>query len=180
MLLQDAVPAGLPLWFEEGVATREGRRWSMEDVLAYSAALLTSDLPRLEELDADFHALDEGRVRRAYAASFAFVGWASRGHESLLRDVVREARRRSFADAWRAANGRSLADSEIRWRREALLRYRWVPILTASSTLWLGISLLAMIAGIRRRARAKAARARWEQEERGLEDADDDAGGAGE
>lgn len=176
VLLQDAVPRGLPLWFEEGVATREGRRWSLEDVLTYSAALLTSDLPSLAELDADFHA-SEGQARTAYAASFAFVTWAARGQdESFLPNLLREARRRPFEDAWKIASGSSLADAESRWRREALLRYRWIAILTASSTLWIGVSLLALIAGIRRRAKARAARALWEQEERGLEH-DDDAGG---
>ena len=168
VLLQDAVPEGLPLWFEEGVATREGRRWSLEDVLTTSAALLTSDLPSLAELDPDFHA-SEGAARRAYAASFAFVGWAARRHgESFIPDVVREAGRQPFAGAWMTASGSTLSDSETRWRSEALLRYRWIAILTASSTLWLGVSLLALIAGIRRRARAKATRARWEEEERGL------------
>jgi hypothetical protein len=166
VLLQDAVPAGLPLWFEEGVATREGRRWSMEDVLAYSGAVLADDLPSLDELSADFHALSEERVRRAYAASFAFVGWASRDRESLVRDVVRAARTRPFAAAWLSASGTSLADAEARWRREALIRYRWIAALTASSTLWIALSLLAMVAGIVRRRRARAARAEWERRER--------------
>jgi hypothetical protein len=170
VLLEDAVPAGLPLWFEEGVATREGRRWSMEDVLAYSGALLADDLPSLGDLDADFHALSEDRVRRAYAASFAFIGWASRGRESLPRDVVRAARRMPFADAWRVASGTSLADSESRWRREALVRYRWIAVLTASSTLWIALSLLAMVAGIRKRAQARAERADWEREQDRYED----------
>ena len=165
VLLQDAVPAGLPLWFEEGVATREGRRWSTEDVLAYSSAVLADDLPSLDELSADFHATSEERVRRAYAASFAFVGWASRDRESLVRDVVRAARSRPFDVAWRSASGASLADAEARWRREALIRYRWIAALTASSTLWIALSLLAMIAGIVRRRRARIARAEWERRE---------------
>jgi len=165
VLLQDAVPAGLPLWFEEGVATREGRRWSMEDVLAYSGAVLADDLPSLDELSAEFHAASEERVRRAYAASFAFVGWASRDHEALIRDVVRAARNRPFAEAWRSASGGSLDEAERRWRHEALVRYRWIAALTASSTLWIALSLLAMIAGIVRRRRAHAARVEWARRE---------------
>jgi hypothetical protein len=180
VLLQDAVPESLPLWFEEGVATREGRRWSMEDELTYSAALLTSDLPSLAELDAGFHG-SEGEARRAYAASFAFITWTVRRHgESVVRNVLAEARQGSFADAWMAATGSTLAGSERRWRRATLLRYRWIPILTASSTLWLGISLLALIAGMRRRARARAARARWALEEGGIADPGEDQGGGGE
>jgi hypothetical protein len=168
VLLQDAVPAGLPLWFEEGVATREGRRWSMEDVLAYSGAVLADDLPSLDELSADFQGPSEERVRRAYAASFAFVGWASRDRESLVRDVVRAARGRPFAAAWRSVTGAPLADAEGRWRHQALVRYRWIAALTASSTLWIALSLLAMVAGIVRRRRARLARAEWERREQDL------------
>jgi hypothetical protein len=166
VLLQDAVPAGLPRWFEEGVATREGRRWSLEDLLEYSSSVLTDDLPALDELDADFLGPSEERVRRAYAASFAFVGWASRSREALIRDVVREARRRPFPEAWRTASGVSLAADERRWRREALVRYRWIALLTASSTLWIALSLLAAFAGIVRRRRARVARVEWERRER--------------
>ncbi len=167
VLLDDAAPGRLPLWFQEGVATSEGRAWSLEDVLVYSSSLLTTDLPELAELDSAFHA-SEWEARMAYAGAFAFVKWASRRYgASFVRVVVREAGRRPFAAAWEAAAGRTLAESERRWRRESLLRYRWIPILTASSTLWIIITLLALVAGVRRRIQVRATRARWqEQEER--------------
>ncbi len=166
VLLQDAAAGGLPRWFEEGVATREGRRWSLEDVLIYSSTLLTTDLPALGELEGGFRA-SEREARMAYAGSFAFVAWASRRYgETFVRDVVREARRGSFLRAWRAASGARLDESEAQWRREGLLRYRWIPVVTASSTLmWIGITFLALIAGARRRAQARAVRASWKEAE---------------
>ncbi|HEY3216999.1 MAG TPA: hypothetical protein VGK93_10955 [Candidatus Eisenbacteria bacterium] len=177
-LLADAAAGRLPRWFEEGVATREGRRWSLEDALVFSSVLLTTDLPSLDELEGAFQA-SESEARMAYAGSFAFVTWASRRYgEAFVRNVVRGARQRSFAAAWQAASGARLEESERQWRREGLLRYRWLPLLTASSTvLWLGISLLALVAGAHRRARARAVRASWKEDEEGEWVADEDQGG---
>jgi hypothetical protein len=167
-LLADAAGGRLPRWFEEGVATGEGRRWSLEDALVTSSVLLTTDLPSLDEMEDSFQG-SESEARMAYAGSFAFVTWARRRYgEAFVRNVVQSARHRPFAAAWRAASGTRLEASEAEWRREALLRYRWLPLLTASSTaLWLGISLLALVAGARRRAKARAVRASWKDDEEG-------------
>jgi hypothetical protein len=79
--------------------------------------------------------------------------------------VLRGTRERDFARAWLAASGATLERSERAWRRECLLRYRWFPILTASSTFWLAITLLSVIAGAFKRARARRLRERWAREE---------------
>lgn len=55
---------------------------------------------------------------------------------------------------------------EAAWRRESLIRYRWIPVLTASSTLWLIVALFVVWAGFRKRARARALREQWETEEK--------------
>src|SRR5438477_6682911 len=83
LLLYDAAPGGLPLWFDEGVATWEGRRWSPEDAWIYARGLLTSDLPRLADLDTLFHAT-ASEAEMAYAASFAFVSWNAHRHGPAL------------------------------------------------------------------------------------------------
>jgi hypothetical protein len=174
VLLHDGLEGRLPLWFEEGVATWQGRRWNLQDILIYSA-VLTSDLPSLAELDGWFHA-SAGEAELAYAASFAFVSRAVRRHgRSFLTDLLREAERRPFADAWRAASGTTLAEAEEGWRRESLWRYRWIPILTASSTLWIVIALLAIAAGVRRRARQRRARERWPEGDEAESQPGDDA-----
>ena len=58
-----------------------------------------------------------------------------------------------------------MEQSETAWRRESLLRYRWIPIFTASGTLWIFITFLAVVAGIRRRVRAQQVRKRWAEAE---------------
>jgi len=165
LLLYDAAPGRLPLWFEEGVATWEGRRWTAEDMWIYARGLLTSDLPHLAELDSLFHAT-ASEAELAYAASFAFVSWNAHRHGSdLLPRVIAEARSKPFGLAWLAATGEPLDRAEAAWRRESLIRYRWLPIVTASSTIWGLLALLAAWAGLLRRARARAARERWREAE---------------
>jgi hypothetical protein len=164
-LLDDAVGGRIPLWFNEGVATLQGRRWSFQDMVVHSTSLLTQRLPPLAEMDAAFHG-DDAQAQLAYSASFGFVSWArSRHGPAFVRDVLREVRTRRFEAAWRHVAGRSLDEDERAWRRVTVLRYRWLPIVTASSTLWLSITLLALAAGVRKRARVRRLREQWDRED---------------
>jgi hypothetical protein len=164
MLLHDAAGGNLPRWFGEGVATGLERSWGLRDVLVYSSSLLTGPLPALADLDADFEQSGE-RARAAYAASFDFLLWTVRRHgKGSVRDIVRQAATRPFPEAWEAATGESLARSEEEWRRGSLWLYRWVPALTGTTTLWIGITLLALVAAARRRARTREILERWDVE----------------
>jgi peptidase MA superfamily protein len=165
MILYDATGPGLPRWFGEGVATGIERSWGMRDVLVYSSSILTGRLPPLAELDAAFDASDD-RARAAYAASFDFLLWTVKTYgQGVVRDIVRETRGRPFPEAWQAATGVPLESSEAAWRRGSLLLYRWVPALTGTTALWTGITLLALLAGARRRARTRRILEAWQAED---------------
>jgi hypothetical protein len=147
MLLHDAAGRRLPRWFGEGVATGIERSWGLRDVLVYSSSLLTGRLPRLAELDAAFEE-SGARARTAYAASFDFLLWTVRKYgRGVVRDIVREASQRPFPLAWAAATGTTLARAEAEWRRGSLVLYRWVPALTGTTSLWIVITLLTLLAG---------------------------------
>lgn len=166
LLVHDAAGERVPRWFNEGVATRAGRQWSLEDAFVYATSLLTASLPPLDGIDAAFRG-SESNVRLAYAASSSFVAWAERHYgERMVPEVLNASRTRAFEDAWRWVTGTSLEVAESAWRRESLLRYRWLPaLLTASGAVWALLGLLAMIGGMRKRALARAQRARWALEE---------------
>ena len=165
MLLFDAAGPGLPRWFGEGVATGIERSWGMRDILVHSSSVLTGRLPPLAELDAAFDASDD-RAPAAYAASFDFLLYARRTYgPGIVRDIVRGASARPFPEAWQAVTGSPLSRSEADWRRGSLLLYRWVPALTGTTALWIGITGLALLAGARRRARSRRIREEWESEE---------------
>jgi len=164
-ILFDSAGPALPRWFGEGVATGVERGWGMRDVLVYTSSILTGPLPSLDELDAALDASDD-RASAAYAASFDFMLWTVKtyGPDSVRR-IVREAKDRPFPEAWRAATGVPLDRSEASWRRGSLLLYRWVPAVTGTTALWSGITLLALVAGARRRARSRRLLEEWRRDE---------------
>ena len=132
--------------------------------LRVSSSLLTGRLPPLQDLDTAFDASDD-RARAAYAAAFDFMLWTVRSYgDGVVREIVRQARSRPFPEAWRAATGVSLDRSEAQWRRGSLLLYRWIPALTGTTALWSGITLLALLAGARRRSRTRRLLERWDAE----------------
>lgn len=168
LILHDA-GARIPLWFEEGIATAEGRRFEFRDMLAFSGSLLTADLPHLAELDSSFHA-SSAEAQLAYAGSHAFVARTVRDHgPAVVREILRASRHMPFEAAWEQATGTSLVHAEAVWRRTSLIRYRWIPLLTASSTLWIAIMFLSIVVGARKRAAARRTRDRWAREEREME-----------
>ncbi|HYL05348.1 MAG TPA: hypothetical protein VE075_04880, partial [Thermoanaerobaculia bacterium] len=73
-----------------------------------------------------------------------------------------------FPEAFQAGTGIGLDTAEREfWHRHSW--QRWLPLATSSTTLWVGITLLAMYAARRRRLRDAAMRARWEEEDGGHE-----------
>lgn len=164
-LLHDAAGRELPRWFSEGVATFEGRKWGMRDFTVQSTALLSARLPRLAQLEDEFERSPTGS-QRAYAASFDFVRWSERKYgPGLIARVLDEASANSFEDAWTIATGVPLAQAESRWRRATLWWHRWLPVVASSGSLWLGITLLALVAGVSRQRRTRALYRQWAAED---------------
>jgi Peptidase MA superfamily len=174
LLIYDAVGDRVPRWFNEGVATRAGRQWSLEDMMLYSSSLLTTSLPPLTDVDAGFLG-SEPSARLAYAASSSFVGWAERHYgEGFVAGALLATRTMPFESAWRRNAGVALEVSESQWRNETLLRYRWIPgVLAASGLLWALLGFLTLVGGVRKRILARAQRRAWAEEEAAMFGPDD-------
>ncbi len=165
VLLFDAAGRNLPRWFEEGVASHEALRWGWQDRWVLTTSVFTGVPPPLSRLDLAF-ATSPRAARTAYAVSFDFVGWAIRKHgESLVPSLLALLPEADFDQAWLEVTGEALRDSEERWRRGVTWLYRWVPVLTASSTLWVAITVLALLATWRRRVKTRELEAAWEADE---------------
>jgi hypothetical protein len=159
----------LPRWFHEGMAMIAGLSWGFDDRSRLTLALLVDRPVSLAALD-DRFAGGQAEVNRAYAISGSFVhdlfdrygqGVAGRILQGVSRGL-------SFADAFRAATGDSLAAAETSFWDRQTFWYRWVPLLTSSVTLWLLVTLLALWAIKRRRQRDAARRRVWDEEEERL------------
>ncbi|MEA2563456.1 MAG: hypothetical protein QOH06_4960 [Acidobacteriota bacterium] len=156
----------LPRWFHEGLAMIAGLSWGLDDRSQLTLTLVGDGEVSLEQLEQEFRG-ERGAVQGAYAMAGAFANVLLRRHgdDAAARILAEVARGLSFEDAFQSATGTSLAEAERAfWRRQTLL-YRWVPLLTSSVTLWLLITLLAIWAMGKRRARDAALRRIWEEEE---------------
>lgn len=156
----------LPRWFHEGVAMVAGTSWGLDDRSRMTVTLIGGDQPSLAEIERQFTG-GRGSTANAYAVAGAFVNELLRreGDDAVARVLAGVGRGLSFEDAFREANGATLAQAEQSfWRRQSFW-YRWVPILTSSVTLYMLITLLAIWAMGKRRARDAALRRRWEEEE---------------
>ncbi len=159
----------VPRWFNEGLAMAAAEVWSLDDRSRVTLASLAGGATPLAELDRLFGG-DRGEVARAYALSGAFVQDMLRayGPAAPAGILSRLAIGQPFDEAFVRSTGWTLERAEEAFRRRWSIWYRWVPALSSSLTLWLAITLLALWAGRRRRARAAALEAQWEEEERRL------------
>ena len=167
-ILVDAAAGGQPLprWFHEGVATVAAREWGLEDGARYAMAVVGRRERTTEDLDAGF-AVGGRRAARAYALSASLVRMLESdfGPDVTARILEGVRRGSSFRVAFRHATGQPLARVERRFFRDRAFWHTWVPFLTSSVALWMGITALALLAFARRRARSAEMHVRWEAED---------------
>jgi hypothetical protein len=162
----------VPRWFDEGLAMLAARSWRLRDETELALGVLSGPRVPLWKLDDLFHG-DRREVEHGYALAGTLVrDLLDRYGPAVPRLVLaRLARGDTFEEAMRGATGAALLDvGEAFYARQASLK-RWIPILTSTAALWFGISVLAIVAGIRKRRR----RLELEEEADALQ-----AGGEGE
>jgi hypothetical protein len=144
----------VPRWFDEGLAMLAARSWRLRDETELALGVLSGPRVPLWKLD-DLFQGDRQEVEHGYALSGTLVqDLLDRYGPAVPRIVLaRLARGDTLDEAMRSATGATLLDiGEAFYARQASLK-RWIPILTSTAALWFGISLLAIVAGIRKRRR---------------------------
>ena len=156
----------MPAWWREGLATHLSHEWRLVESVHVVGLAVSGRFVPLYELEAEFPAQGP-RVQWAYLESFAFVGWLveREGPESLPRFFESFTSGASFRQAFIAAFGESPTVLEREWKGEFLWRYRWLPVLTSSSTVWLVMVLIFVVAGVGKRRRAARLLAAWAEDE---------------
>jgi hypothetical protein len=159
----------VPRWFQEGLAMIAGQSWGLEDRSRLTLALFSDRRVPLAELDGHFSG-GQGTVQRAYTVAGAFVRDLIQRHgpRSTGRILEGLAGGLPFAEAYQQATGEALAEAEDSFWDRQTFWYRWVPFLTSSVILWIGVTLLALWAMAKRRVRDAAQRRVWEDEEERL------------
>jgi hypothetical protein len=156
----------VPRWFDEGLAMAAERTWSLEDQARLLQELTFVEPTDLDDVNALFERDDASRTR-AYTLSGAFVRDLMRQHgSSAPGDILsRITERVWFDEAFAQVIGHSVADEETAFWNRHRFWTRWGPFLTTTPALWMGVTVLALVAIFRRRQKNAALRRRWEEED---------------
>jgi hypothetical protein len=157
----------VPRWFHEGLAMAAGRERVIEDDLREALAILTGPRLRFAQVDGLFQG-GRSDVNRAYSLSSAFFGdlLARHGTAFPRRVLRRVAEGTPFEEAFRSATGVAFRDETAAFWTSRRSLERWLPIVTSTTAVWLGIVLLSAWAVRVVRTRRAARVAAWEAEER--------------
>jgi len=168
--------AEIPAWLREGTASYLSFDWGLADSARSVRNAVLGEAQPFAEL-ADGFPADAERAQQAYLQSFAFVAWLvdEHGPDALRTAYRRVAAGQPFHAAFREAFGGPVSSLERHWRRHYLVLYRWVPVITSTTTLWLGVTALFVLAAVRRRRRNRVAVEGWEDEAAGVGEEDDGA-----
>ncbi len=165
LLFKASAGRSLPRWFHEGLSMLAEEAWGIEDRSRVALALLRHGRSSLAELDERFG--DPSQVSRSYALAGAFVRDLVRreGRDLPARLLERVRGGEPFDAAFANVTGKTLRESEDSFWRRFTFWYRWLPFLTSSTTLWMAIVLLALVAIRRRRQRDRLLEEKWKLEE---------------
>jgi hypothetical protein len=156
----------VPRWFHEGLAMAAERPWGLRDRTRLIAGFALGSPVGTSEMNALF-TRDRAAQAQAYALAGAFVHDLLAEHGAGLPAVLlaRVSAGVPFDRAFAEVTGEGLSDAERAfWRRQRLWT-TWIPVLTSASALWLGVTLLALVAIRTRRRKSAAIRKRWAEEE---------------
>jgi len=166
LMARAAGGAGLPLWFHEGLAVLGERTWGLEDQARLVSEMVMVSRTPLDRVDAMF-AADEGSKTRAYTLAAAFVRELIRRHGAdAPANVLRRMRGgETFERAFANAMGESVAEAENAFWSGQRFWTSIGPFLTTQTALWMGVTVIALAAIIRRRMQRAAKRRQWEESE---------------
>ena len=155
----------VPRWFNEGLAMA-AERPRFRDQTQLFLQLASGSTVSFHELDRLF---DGGKTdqSRAYLLSRAVVRdlLNKHGEDSGGRILDQMGRGASFETAFRDIIGTSTTTAEGNFWNSQRAWTTWLSILSSQETLWMAITILAILAIWRKRRRAAALRKQWDEEE---------------
>jgi hypothetical protein len=162
-----------PRWFSEGLATYISGEMHLSRLLSLGWAQATGRAPALAELEMNFPA-DPARAEAAYARSYLFIKYISRrfGDDAVAKLVASSLRtgtiERGVMDAFDVPFSEVL-DGFSQYSR---IKATWIPAITSTASLWMMITILFLVAYMRKKVLGYRQLARWEEEEAFLYDED--------
>jgi hypothetical protein len=141
--------------------------WRFHDTYTLARAAITSGPIPISALEKSFPR-DGRRAHVAYIESFSFFLFIidRYGAEAIPEIIGTVASGASFREAFKRSTGTDLETAEKKWLKRFRIRYKIVPIVTSSITLWMVITFLVLMAYAAKKRRSQKILTRWEEEER--------------
>ena len=154
----------MPRWLNEGIAMRVSGEMTKTSEWIIGRAVLRRAVIPLDELDERFPAAHE-RASLAYAESLKAVNYIvdNYGDEALLK-LIRSLRDEDFDTALAATIGLDIHTLSGRWVKSVRKSPYVVTLIAGSFSLWL-MTVVAIVAFLRKRKLARRKRWEWEMEE---------------
>lgn len=156
----------IPRWFNEGLAMAAERERRFEDQTQLFYQLVSGPQTSLRELDQLFDGGQDDQIR-AYALAGAIVNdvLERNGPAGCTRILTRVGSGAPFDAAFADETGMTPATVESEFWQHQRIWTNWVPIITSTTTLWMAVTLLAILAIYRRRQKNLAIEKQWEKDE---------------
>lgn len=159
LALHDLV-ARVPLWFDEGYASRSAGEWSRLGALRVNWALMTGTVPTFGQVNRDIRS-GAAHAETAYALATAAVVFLERlgGEPGLGKFLENLSETGDFDRALRTTHNVSFGQFEVLWQRDLRKRYGWVLFFSSLTVFWtiLAVVLLSLWGWRRRRDKARRA-----------------------
>ena len=158
LTLRNAV-GRVPLWFDEGYASRAAREWDRLEALRVNWALVRGRAPSLGALNRHLRA-GAASAGASYGLATTAVLLLERlgGDRGLTPLLGALAVTRDFDRALRQTYGMSLDQFEGQWHRELRARYGWLLVVTSFSVFWSVVAGVLVTLWARRRRRDRVRR----------------------
>jgi hypothetical protein len=150
----------VPLWFDEGYASRAAQEWGRLDALRVNWSLVRGRVPGFVALNRDLRA-GATRSTAAYALATTTVVLLERlgGERGLAPLITSLGTTSDFDQALRRTYAITLDQFEAMWRKDIRRRYGWLLLATSFSVFWTVVGGMVVFIWARRRRRDRIRRA---------------------
>lgn len=152
LILRARVPGRLPLWFEEGYASRAAGEWGRLARMELHLSVVLGGVPRLGDLDGQLRSA-AATADRAYALAATAVGALEAripGHD-LAPLFARMEAGEGFEEAVRGATSRDISRFESEWRESTRKQYRGALWFAAGGWWFVAAGAVVLAWGARKR-----------------------------
>lgn len=166
LLHWDLTGVHIPRWFDEGLAMSQSQEWRMGMDFTLAKAKLTGSLLPLREIDR-VNTFWWQKADLAYAESFSAVLWLEKSFGPTTIPKIIEGLRNDYSMSgamWRAT-GLGLRDCENLWLQWVKRKYNLLALFADTSLLWLGLTILFVVAFFVKKLRQRAILKEWKREE---------------